>query len=241
MDSSTVKRQHAPVHRNRVEPRQISRRHREQRDTPAHASPMPITPPAAPISRLSVRSCRTSRPRPAPIAARSAISRSRTDARASSRFATFVHAISSTQATAPSSTRIAGRIRPTDLLAVAGDVDAVAFLPGKPLEDAGVDALEVRLRLLDRHAGLHAADDLEPQRSAVRPLLLRDAPVGTQNSVSRLGNANPSGMTPMMRIARPFISSVLPIASSRPPKRRCHRPCDRTTTLLAPGLSSSTV
>src|SRR5437762_2346956 len=44
------------------------------------------------------------RPRPAPIAARIAISRRRPVARTSSRFATFAHAISSTNPTAPAST-----------------------------------------------------------------------------------------------------------------------------------------
>ena len=79
--------------------------------------------------------------------------------------------------------------------------------------------------------------------SQSEPRLLRccsDAPVGTQNCVSRLGKANPSGMTPTICIARPFICTVPPIASGRPPNRRCHNPCDNTTTLLVSGVSSLT-
>ena len=49
----------------------------------------------------SVSSCRTMRKRPAPRAERMEISRWRTEARASSRFATFEQAISSTSVTAP--------------------------------------------------------------------------------------------------------------------------------------------
>jgi hypothetical protein len=65
----------------------------------------PIAPPATASSRLSASSCRTTRQRPAPSAARIEISRDRPTARESIRFATFAHAIISTNPTAPSSTR----------------------------------------------------------------------------------------------------------------------------------------
>ncbi len=63
----------------------------------------PATPPSSESSRLSVSNCRTSRLRAAPSAWRTAISRDRELARASSRFATFTQPISNTSATAPSS------------------------------------------------------------------------------------------------------------------------------------------
>ena len=53
------------------------------------------------------------RQRPPPTAARTAISRSRTDALASSRFATFTQAMSSTKSTAPNNTSNVVRDRPT--------------------------------------------------------------------------------------------------------------------------------
>ena len=62
-------------------------------------------PAAAAVSAstvLSVSSWRTMRPRPAPSAVRTAISRPRAAPRASSRFATLPHAIRSTSPTAPS-------------------------------------------------------------------------------------------------------------------------------------------
>ena len=68
-------------------------------------------PPTASI-RLSTSSPRTSTPRSAPSAVRIATSFCRDAARASSRFATFTHAMSSTSPTAPSSTSSAGRMFP---------------------------------------------------------------------------------------------------------------------------------
>ncbi len=68
---------------------------------PTHASPIPIGALMSPISTASVSSWRTMRQRPAPSAARIDISRWRTEARASSRFATLAHAIRSTSVTAP--------------------------------------------------------------------------------------------------------------------------------------------
>ena len=77
--------------------------------TSVHASARPAAPPAADSTRLSVRSCRTSRVRLPPSAARIVSSRWRAAPRESSRFAMFAQAISSTRATALARTRIAGR------------------------------------------------------------------------------------------------------------------------------------
>ena len=69
------------------------------------ASAAPSSGARTASSRLSASSCRTSRQRDAPIASRTAISRSRTLARASSRFARFAHAISSTRPVVASSSQ----------------------------------------------------------------------------------------------------------------------------------------
>ena len=58
---------------------------------------VPRPPPHSASTTLSVSSWRTIRPRPAPSAVRTAISRARAAPRASSRFATLPHAISSTR------------------------------------------------------------------------------------------------------------------------------------------------
>ena len=57
---------------------------------------------------LSISSCRMTRPRPAPSAVRTAISRSRDLARASIRLVTFTQEISRTKATAAPSAHNAG-------------------------------------------------------------------------------------------------------------------------------------
>ena len=81
------------------------------RSRPAAASAKPRAPPKSASSVLSVSSWRTSRPRPAPSAARIASSRLRRSMRDSIRLATLAQAISSTQPTAPSSTSSVGRAR----------------------------------------------------------------------------------------------------------------------------------
>ena len=75
---------------------------------PARAMMRPTASPPSASARLSVASWRSSRRFDAPSAPRTAISRSRAVARASSRCATFAHAISRTNPTAMNSARIAG-------------------------------------------------------------------------------------------------------------------------------------
>ena len=65
-------------------------------DVMPRASATPAAPPITNSSAVSVRSCRTSRARPAPSVTRTAISRRRAVARASSTPATFAHAMTST-------------------------------------------------------------------------------------------------------------------------------------------------
>src|SRR4029453_10689590 len=61
-------------------------------------------PPTNASTTLSVRSCRTMRHRPPPMAERIAISRRRVVARASNRFARLTHPISNTKITDPRTT-----------------------------------------------------------------------------------------------------------------------------------------
>ena len=65
--------------------------------------PTPATAPSTLMTRLSVRSCATRRPRDAPSAVRTANSRWREAPAASSRLARFAQAISSTSPTAADS------------------------------------------------------------------------------------------------------------------------------------------
>ena len=63
---------------------------------PSQPTAMPPAPPAIAMPRLSVSSWRTSRPRPAPMASRSAISRARTGPRLARRPATLAQATHNT-------------------------------------------------------------------------------------------------------------------------------------------------
>ena len=116
------RRKRARKHAARADRDRRRRRSRgicDRRDAGRAAAPIPprrATPSAVPsIARmmLSVRNCRTRRPRLAPIAARTATSRSRTVARASSRLATLVQVMTSRNAAAPNSANNAGRKKPT--------------------------------------------------------------------------------------------------------------------------------
>ena len=82
------------------------------RSVPCQASNNPKAPPRIARSKLSTKSCRTMRARLAPSAARNPISFCRETPRARSRFATFVHAMSKTNPTAPSRMSRALRISP---------------------------------------------------------------------------------------------------------------------------------
>jgi hypothetical protein len=69
---------------------------------PKTLSRIPSTPPTVASTSTSVRCCRITRRRLAPSAIRTATSRRRSDARATSRFETLTQAISSTPRPAPS-------------------------------------------------------------------------------------------------------------------------------------------
>ena len=137
------------------------------------ASSAPHAAPIAAISRLSASSWRTMRPRDAPIARRTAISRSRAVARASIRFARLAHAISSTRPVVASSSqsgdsycgaelRDAGAawIRPELELQIVFRVFG-AVGRERRLKYRRRDRGELRARLFDRHPGLQAAHRAE--------------------------------------------------------------------------------
>ena len=77
--------------------------------TAPYASSTPAAPPLSASIPLSVRTWRAKRCQVAPSARRTAISRSRPNARANSRFAIFAHAISRTNEAADMTSNSAGR------------------------------------------------------------------------------------------------------------------------------------
>ena len=102
------------VERRFVEPRDAVRTVGDkQRDEDRARARRRTAPRRGSSTRLSVNSCRTSRPCPAPSALRTAISRTRAAPRASSRFETLPQAMSRTKPTAPSRTSRSSRAPPT--------------------------------------------------------------------------------------------------------------------------------
>ena len=112
---------------------------------PASTSPVPA--PAIASRMLSVSSCRTMRHRAAPSAVRIASSRRRATLRASSRLATFAHAMSRTNATAPCRTSNVRRLLST-MISWSGQTRMPRFNPRSSLNARG-DGLQIRSRLID--------------------------------------------------------------------------------------------
>ncbi len=132
---------------------------------PQLASTRPIAPPTTASTRLSVRSWRTSRIWLPPRAVRTAISRSRAVARASSRLATLAQPIRSTKPTAPSRIRSAGRTSPTTCSASGSTTGCqpapVGIVLGVLLGQPRTQHLDLRAGVLDRLPRLEAADEVE--------------------------------------------------------------------------------
>ena len=167
------------------------------------------------------------RRRVAPSAARIVSSRCRVVARASSRLATFAHAISRTNDTAASRT------------------SAASFTPRTTWSRSGTS--RNRRPVLNRgyFAASPAADVSASARAwpSVTPSFRRpstpidraprakrrpsngSAPSGIHRSVAagKVRNEKPAGNTPTTCTARPSSVSVAPTASAAPAKRRCHR------------------
>ncbi len=213
--------------------------------TPQCASSSPVAPPAAASSRLSVSSWRMSRRRPAPSAARSAISLRRPAARVIWRFATLTHAMRSTDPTAPSRTRSAGLISP------ANCSRSGTTLTPHPLSTSGYCAssraamvsISLRARSTVTPGLRSAAADSERPRLAARCSSVSAS--GTHTSAglplrefSLMNHLKSGGMTPTTVTTSPSSVTALPTTSGAPPKRRCHSPWLMTATFARPSASS---
>ena len=118
---------------------------------------------------LSVSSWRRIWPRPAPSAVRIDISRDRLDARASIRFATLKHAMSSTIVTAPIIVRMMSVT--SSGMAHSRSVSRLAprpsFVSGNGAGEVGGDGVRFAARLFERHAVLQPGEHLEAARVAL--------------------------------------------------------------------------
>ena len=167
--------------------------------TPAQATNRPNRQPAAASSTLSARIWRACRMRPAPSAARIAISARRLDNRASTRFATFAQTMSNRNPTAAEIISSAGRTVVTSC-SCADTTRA----PHPALLSGNVDARRLATRVISRCACAR------PTPSANRPMTLSDRAFlerpcasfgskarGVQTSIDPPGGkSNAAGMMP---------------------------------------------
>ena len=131
--------------------------------TAAIATATPRPPPSVATSRLSVRSWRTNRSRPAPSAVRTTSSRWRTSPRASSRLARLAQAMSSTHSEAPHNPRSKRRdwSEKPSLRGYPVAPDLVVFL-GILTREVGGDDLHFGASPIYRDTGPEPGHHLEP-------------------------------------------------------------------------------
>ena len=194
--------------------------------TPASATIIPTAPPISASSRLSVSTCRVSRPCPAPSAARIANSPRRCAPRASSRLVTFTHAMARTSVTAPSSARSAGL--------TARVTSCCSALTTSPCRS---DAHGTRGNSGSGCAAIASSSDRPPSsptRGCRRPIIRRWCPhsrpsgvsdvlywSGAQTSADAASTfSKPGGITPMTRKGLSSSAISRPTTETSPPRRR---------------------
>ena len=207
---------------------------------PAFATINPSAPPAAPRSTLSVSNCRITRHGLAPSAARIANSLVRPVERASNRFATFAHAMSSTKLTAPSSTSKMPLTSPTIWV-----FSGTSVMPDPLLESGYASARLFAIASTSARACSIVTPAFSRPTTRV-PIPMRRSrnvgsfhcPSGTYTCVGpNIGTC--SGATPTTVYACPFRVTFFPTMSCDIPNRLFHKPSLIIATGAAPGTSSS--
>ena len=187
-------------------------------------------------TRLSVINCRTNRTRLAPSAVRTAISRARSEPRASNRFARLTQAISRTNANADQQDE---HPEPDlwldDVFADGDEVGAPALARvGVCHGDAVGDGDDARAGLRDGDASPSRAIDRKIMLSRrVRTSSLSSAVrIGSQRSVF-IGHVRSPGTTPAMTTVTPARRIGWPAIAGSAPKRRFQSPSEITATRVA--------
>ena len=164
--------------------------------TATRARAMPMAPPRADSPRLSVSTCRARRRGRAPMATRTASSRCRCTARASSRLARFAHAMSSTHTDAPTSA--------ISIRRDWRDTSSRNWITDAPVRSLASGNARARPPAITFSSARASASDT-PGRSlamACRNTFERSARSsganvrGSHRSVSRRGKSKPRGITP---------------------------------------------
>ena len=184
---------------------------------PQKASRVPPAPATSASSRLSVINCLTIRPRPAPSAVRTAISRVRVVALPRSSVAVLAHAISSTTPTTPHRRYSVRRTSPT-----SSSCRRTAVTP-RPLLLSGY-CCSRRAAIVVSSACACSSETCGLRRATAKKLcpvrLVWLVVWGTQISVSP-GKWKPAGITPTIGCTRAPTRIVRCKMSPAPPKRLC--------------------
>ena len=147
------------------------------------ASSSPAAPPATASTRLSVINCRTNRTRLAPSAVRTAISRARSEPRASNRFARLTQAISRTNATPISRTNIPSRISGSTTYSRTGTRSVL-----QPLRELGCSTA-TRSAMATTRARACSMGTPSPSRAIDRKIMLsRRVRMSSLSSAVRIGS-----------------------------------------------------
>jgi len=195
----------------------------------------------------SVRSCRTSRARPAPRARRMPISRCRASPRASITLATLAHAISMTSAKATATGRKSARVSASMGMRLATESSVAAV----ERTESGCAAVERRIQLDSASVATPApAPSFRRTTSRRKPTgerprspdIRSSALMGAQKSgFTAPRPSNPASVTPTISIGTLWIRSVCPTMDGSAPKRVRQTWWLSTRTLADPGASSSSV
>ncbi len=247
----------AATRRSRSGRDEAGKRHRALRDQqrrPRRARAAgPAAAPSAVSTQLSVISCRSSRPRPAPTAVRTAISRRRASDRAISRLATLAQAMSRTNATAAISVSSAGRSAPNSSTSSGlTSTPRFSLVLRVGAFELPRDAVQLGLRARERHARLEPRQRPEPAIAAAGHRLRRRVDGERHPQLGDVGEAlepgrhdADDGVGARSSASRcvPTMSGIgaeaplpQPVAQDRPPGRRGDeilRP--RKTCVRAPG------
>ena len=205
--------------------------------SPNSGTRSPAAAPREAKTTLSARSCRTSRSRPAPSAARIVNSRWRRAARATSRLATLAQAISSTKLTAPSRMSSSGRVLPysrscsvaTSTVASRRNWGRYSFVRS----NSAVSSV--------RAWAMVTPGASRPTTRTAHAITVLPPPVGSCSGLQNfapLGKSKLAGSTPTTVTGVPSMTIERPRIPGSPPKRCCHIPWLRITTALLLGSCS---
>ena len=210
---------------------------------------MPAAAPTAASTRPSTRPCRVRRPKPAPSAMRTAVSRARLAARATSRLATLTQAMARRIATPANRASSAGRISRTPSACSATVVKA---RPATPYSGNSREIVDATPSISRRAWSTVTPGFIRPTTRRYcwprAPRVIAFGLRGTQawRSSGTLASGGiqrrkSSGMTPTTVTGRPFISIRRPTMPGSPPYRPRQTEAASTIAFGAPFCDSSSL